>query len=143
MVSIQSAWRGYQNRRQYFHLKTKLKQNHPYFSPDEFKETIHKCQPLEPELSKGTHGYASGANYTGQWLGGFRHGKGMMCWPDGSEFIGEWKFGFPAGNGKFLHFDGDSYEGQWRNPYVIINGSVCLTKRSSTSTDFRDGFGNI
>jgi hypothetical protein len=140
---IQSYWRGFQSRRQYQHLKTKLKQNHPYFTTEEFMETIHKGRPLEKGLSKGNHQYSSGAYYTGQWLGGFRHGKGMMCWPDGSEFIGDWNFGFPTGKGKFLHFDGDSFEGQWRNPFVIINGSICLTKRSSTSTDFADGFGNI
>ena len=32
--------------------------------------------------------FKNGAVYNGEWLGGFRHGKGQMKWPDGAMYEG-------------------------------------------------------
>jgi hypothetical protein len=32
--------------------------------------------------------YKSGANYNGEWKGGFRHGKGTMNYVDGAKYEG-------------------------------------------------------
>jgi hypothetical protein len=37
--------------------------------------------------------YKSGAKYKGEWLGGFRHGKGTMTWPDSASYEGDWVLG--------------------------------------------------
>lgn len=55
--------------------------------------------------------YKSGAIYNGEWLGGFRHGKGKMKWLDGTIYEGEWSYGQAYGQGKFIHINNDTYEG--------------------------------
>ena len=40
------------------------------------------------KIEKRKYGYKDGAEYDGQWLGGFRHGKGIMKWPDGALYNG-------------------------------------------------------
>lgn len=51
--------------------------------------------------------YKTGAKYTGEWLGGFRHGFGTMEWPDGASYQGQWLQGKAEGYGRFLHVNGD------------------------------------
>jgi len=140
VIRIQSCWRGYQNRLQYRHLKFKFKRNHDYFSTEEFLETISACKFLAKRLTNRSFDYSNGASYTGQWVGGFRHGKGFMCWNDGSEFYGMWYFGMPFGNGKFIHFDGEVYEGDWRNHNIFMNNSLSI---KTLPLEIKDGFGNF
>ena len=45
----------------------------------------------------------SGAQYTGQWLQGFRHGRGEIKFWDGSTYVGDWYLGYACGYGKFTH----------------------------------------
>ena len=45
----------------------------------------------------------TGAKYEGQWLGGFRHGKGRMKFADGAVYEGDWYLGHALGEGKFTH----------------------------------------
>ena len=140
VILIQSCWRGYQNRLQYRHLKSKFKRNYDYFSTEEFLETIRPGKFLATKLTKQSYDYTNGASYTGQGLGGFRHGKGLMYWNDGSEFIGQWYFGMPFGYGKFTHTDGEKFEGEWRNPYIYLNNSLST---KNYPLEIKDGFSNI
>jgi len=39
----------------------------------------------------GVYHFTSGAEYTGQWTKGKRHGKGKIQYPDGSFYDGEWE----------------------------------------------------
>ena len=57
--------------------------------------------------------YTSGAIYTGEWLGGFRHGEGKIYFADGSYYEGEWNLGKAHGKGILKSQTGDSYEGNW------------------------------
>jgi hypothetical protein len=43
---------------------------------------------MKNEVRKYT--YKSGAVYSGEWWGGFRHGVGRMRWGDGATYDGEW-----------------------------------------------------
>ena len=52
-------------------------------------------------LIEGTHTYPSGAEYTGQWKGGMRFGKGLMTWKDKSSYHGEWQYNQIFGEGTF------------------------------------------
>ena len=55
-----------------------------YFYEHEFWAAISKIR-LAKTIQIRDHEYTSGANYSGEWLGGFRHGKGTMTWKDGGK----------------------------------------------------------
>jgi len=61
-----------------------------YFLPSEYWETITKklYNRNEAMVEKSYVYKVSGAKYTGQWKGGFRHGSGTMVWPDGASYQG-------------------------------------------------------
>uniref|UniRef100_A0A8C7JUU4 Alsin Rho guanine nucleotide exchange factor ALS2 n=1 Tax=Oncorhynchus kisutch TaxID=8019 RepID=A0A8C7JUU4_ONCKI len=60
------------------------------------------------------------ASYSGRWLSGKPHGKGIMKWPDGRKFTGTFKQGLEDGYGdgimpnKILN-KSDRYQGHWRD----------------------------
>jgi len=69
---------------------------------------------LQEQLVVRTYRYrTSGATYEGQWLGGFRHGRGTMKFRDGAVYEGTWYLGRAHGYGKFTHVQGETYEGDW------------------------------
>ena len=83
-----------------------------YFLEEEFWETVSSTRIYDPkaELVEKEHIYkCSGARYSGQWLGGFRHGKGTMKWKDGATYTGTWEMGRAYGSGVFTHTKGEVY----------------------------------
>jgi hypothetical protein len=82
-----------------------------YFTVDENRETLSKTKIYNPRAKPvvKNHSYKTGSSYQGEWLGGFRHGKGTMVWQDGAKYEGEWNLGYANGNGTFYHIDGDKY----------------------------------
>ena len=44
-----------------------------------------------PKEMKGKVEYADGSTYSGEWVKGMRHGKGVYNWKDGSKYEGEWQ----------------------------------------------------
>ncbi len=91
------------------------KQASKYFLEEEQKEfLLGTFQTNQKPYIKKVN-YRNGGTYQGQWLGGFRHGRGTMTWADGAVYEGEWNYGQAFGQGKFTHVDGDVYEGQWSN----------------------------
>ena len=66
-----------------------------------------------------THGsivYDDGTQYTGEWVNGWRHGRGWCKWKDGRGYAGQWIRGQPEGPGKFTWPDGSWYHGE------VVNG---------------------
>ena len=58
-----------------------------YFLEEEFWETISKTKVFDTNTRPNVSEYrykCSGAVYSGQWIGGFRHGEGTMTWNDGA-----------------------------------------------------------
>ena len=43
----------------------------------------------------------TGTHYDGEWLQGFRHGKGKMTFSDRATYDGEWFLGYAQGYGTF------------------------------------------
>jgi len=72
-------------------------------------------ESIESIQRKGPHRFATGAVYTGDWLGNQRHGYGRQTWQDGAIFEGEWQENRAEGKGRFVHQDADTYAGEWRN----------------------------
>ena len=71
---------------------------------------------LASQLNESQYRYrTSGALYEGQWLGGFRHGRGKMHFRDGATYEGTWYLGRAQGYGKFTKVKGEMYEGEWAN----------------------------
>lgn len=114
-------------------LKKTLRVKKKYFLDEEFWETISKTRPYNSKASKVNKEYlfkCSSAKYVGEWLSGFRHGKGVMQWLDGARYEGEWALGRACGKGIFTHTKGEIYDGIWVNDkahgyglYVHSNGA--------------------
>ena len=69
---------------------------------------------LKMSLKKKIYEYKKSKGvYEGQWLGGFRHGKGKMIFNDQAVYEGDWFLGKANGHGKFTHQHGEIYEGNW------------------------------
>lgn len=77
-------------------LKKTQRVKKKYFLDEEFRETVSKLRRFNPkgQIANKEYQYkCSGAKYYGEWLGGFRHGKGVMQWADGARYEGEWNLG--------------------------------------------------
>jgi len=53
--------------------------------------------------------------YTGEWDGNSRHGKGINVMLDGGTYEGYWLNDKKNGFGRFIHLDGDVYLGYWKD----------------------------
>ena len=96
-----------------------------YFIKEDFYETVSKnIFKADRELVNKKYIYKSGAIYVGQWLGGFRHGKGEMVFPDKSKYTGSFNLGNAHGDGIFEFPDGGTYEGQWYGNCSHGNGTL-------------------
>lgn len=127
IFKLQALCRGHLERKQYNFLRSMCANKFQYFSKNDLFLTLsHKSMtlPIIEELSIRNYTYPSGAIYSGQWLGGFRHGIGTMKWPDTCSYSGNWQFGHPYGKGKFVYYDGDSFEGTWVNPYPVQGNTL-------------------
>jgi MORN repeat len=62
-----------------------------YFTIDELKETMGQSSAYNPtgnREERPTYTFKTGAKYTGQWVGGYRDGKGIQVWADGARYEG-------------------------------------------------------
>ena len=53
--------------------------------------------------------------YTGSWLTGKRHGRGLQRWRSGDEYEGDWDANRMQGQGVYRYADGRRYEGPWHD----------------------------
>merc|ERR1711988_224140 len=51
--------------------------------------------------------------YSGEWVDGMRHGKGMLYGKGGELYDGDWANNSRHGEGKQVYSNGDTYEGSW------------------------------
>lgn len=64
----------------------------------------------------GTYIYRkTGSRYDGQFLGGLRHGSGIMYFVNGDVYKGDWRNDKINGLGVFHAANGDRYEGEFRD----------------------------
>ena len=66
-----------------------------YFQDSDYYETIDPKNKIDldklDQLETRVYEYKeSQATYSGQWIGGFRHGQGSMVFRDGTSFTGQW-----------------------------------------------------
>ena len=74
----------------------------------------------------------TGAEYTGQWYQGMKHGQGVQLYPDGSKYEGEFAKGFEHGQGKKNYANNTSFEGRFR--FGRKDGPGTMTDADGTAT---------
>ena len=74
----------------------------------------YDCPLANTTLTIREMSYSGGETYSGQWLGGLRHGHGTMLSQDES-YEGDWEYNIAEGKGKLTHANGDTYEGYFSN----------------------------
>lgn len=79
---------------------------------------------------KGIWQRPDGTNYTGQFVGGLKHGKGVQLYLDGGTYNGEWAKGFEHGQGVRKYPDGSVFEGRFR--FGRRDGQGVLTHKDGT-----------
>ena len=127
IVKIQAHWRGKVRRMRYQKIRDEHRKKSTTFLIGDTMETVSRRRVIElrllfemnstevsDQLEVRKHRYrTSGATYEGQWLGGFRHGRGTMYFKDGSTYEGTWCLGYSHGYGKYTQVKGETYEGEW------------------------------
>lgn len=90
----------------------------------------------------GSHTYASGATYTGDWVSGKRSGQGVGVSNDGAKYVGEWLNDRFHGIGTLSFSSGDFYKGQFSDGF--FNGKGIYTWKSGDKYDgqYVNGYAN-
>jgi hypothetical protein len=131
ILAIQKLFRGFVQRARFRKSRvTYATKKSKYFRINESKETINPKNQLATKIVTKDHTYTTGAIYSGEWLGGLRHGCGSMKWPDGAQYHGQWSYNAAHGTGTFTFADGDQYCGNWRNNMCHGQGSYLNSKNT-------------
>ena len=122
LYKIKNALLTFQRRQIYQNMLKKFRENQKIFTYAEYIETLSPTQlfSLSSKKTNYTYKYKSGAIYTGEWVGGFRHGIGTMTWPEGITYEGNWAFGQAEGQGKLTYQSGQYLIGNFM--YNKLNG---------------------
>lgn len=120
--------------------------NQGYFCQEELFETLGDNILKTMEQSEGSYTYNSEAIYSGSWLGGFRHGRGLMKWKDGTYYEGEWNLGYAEGRGMLVYSNGDYMRGNFfynkLNGYgECYNNELCYEYKGFWENDLQCGEG--
>jgi len=99
-----------------------------YVWPDSDKYTGEFLDGLAH--GKGVYYYSNGERSTGEFRNGIRNGQITHTWPNGQQYIGESRNGYWVGKGIIAYVSGDRYEGQWSDSkkngqgiYIWLDGS--------------------
>jgi hypothetical protein len=76
--------------------------------------------------------------YTGHWLGGERHGEGIMLWDDGDTYEGQFVHDKRNGQGKYTYVSGNVYEGSWVDDKKHGHGTYLWTSGSKYTGEYKD-----
>ena len=119
---IKNSLLSFKKRQIYKNMLTKFHESQKTFTYEEYIETLSntKIFSFKDKKSNFTYKYKSGAEYKGEWLGGFRHGIGTMIWTDGVVYEGSWAFGQAEGLGKLTYPSGQYLKGNFM--YNKLNG---------------------
>ena len=138
IIRVQTVIRGFLERRKYRIKKSLHEGTGKYFTAEEAKETVGGAYQHDAEVKERDYTYKNGAIYSGQWLGGLRHGKGTMTWRDGARYEGKWQYNMAAGEGKFFHIGGDIYDGKWMGNKANGFGTYMNTKGARYEGNWKD-----
>ena len=139
VIRIQAFVRRILSRKaikEYVEMRDTYRMHARYFTRDELFETLsNKYGPPNPKqstniksiLKSKQHQYANGGVYTGEWMGGFRQGKGRMEWSDSASYEGMWELGYASGQGVFTDCLGNRYQGSFKMSMAHGQGTYTNT----------------
>merc|ERR1712038_706349 len=64
---------------------------------------------------RGVNTFANGDTYVGEWVNDTRHGEGELTWVTGRRYVGSMVAGRMEGKGEMTWPSGDQYIGDWEN----------------------------
>jgi len=79
----------------------------------EFNQMYKELHSLLGVKKTDTQKYATGQQYSGEYVDGLFHGKGTFTFLDGSAYKGEWQNGLKHGKGFLRTAKGVVYTGEW------------------------------
>ena len=81
------------------------------------ESSLPPCQGENTQWTNcfGTHTFAYGGKYVGEWKDGIPHGQGTETSPDGRKYVGEYKDGKFHGQGTYTFADGTKEVGEFKN----------------------------
>ena len=88
---------------------------------------------------QGTHTYADGNKYVGEFRGGKPNGQGTATFANGSKFVGEFRDGKLHGQGTITYADGEEYVGEFRVGKYNGRGTITLADGNKYVGEFRVG----
>lgn len=77
--------------------------------------------------------------YTGKWLRGQPHGRGIIVLDNGAVYDCEWRDGLPNGHGTSKLPNGDNYNGNWKDGRFDGQGLLTYSDGSFYNGEFKDG----
>ena len=75
--------------------------------PSDQSERYHNCF--------GTHTYASGSKYVGEFKDNKINGQGSLTYVNGGKYVGEWRDSKRNGQGTYTYANGDTHTGEWKD----------------------------
>ena len=122
LYKIKNTLLTFQRRQIYKNMLKKYRESQQIFTYAEYIETLSNTKLFSFFYKKTNfnYKYKSRAEYTGDWVGGFRHGNGTMVWPEGIKYEGKWSLGQAEGQGKLTYPSGQYLIGNFM--YNKLNG---------------------
>ncbi len=90
----------------------------------------------------GSHTYASGATYAGEWVSGKRSGQGTGVSNDGAKYVGEWLNDRFHGVGTLTFSSGDVYKGQFSDGFFNGRGTYVWKSGDKYDGNYVNGSAN-
>ena len=86
--------------------------------------------------------WKNGAHYVGEFKSDFANGKGTMTWPNGDKYIGQHKNGKANGKGIFQWSNGDEYVGEHKDDRAHGYGTMKYENGSKYIGQHKNGKAN-
>jgi hypothetical protein len=106
-------------------------------------EWVGVMPPLREQCpdGRGTHIFADGSVYIGQWKAGQRHGTGRMQQACGDCYTGQFKHDKYHGSGVLVHANGSRFKGVFAHGMQHGSGTFTMADGSKYCADFETGTG--
>ena len=86
----------------------------------------------------GSHTFASGSKYVGEYKDGKRNGQFIVTYANGSKYVGEFKGNQKNGRGTSTFADGDKYVGEYKDGKYNGQGTYTAANGNKYVGEFKD-----
>lgn len=101
---------------------------------------LPNCSSSQPfDNCYGSHTFATGNTYVGEWQNNKYNGQGTFYWSSGDIYVGEFKNGKRDGQGIYTFVSGDKYVGEFKDDKKNGHGTYYYLADNSHNGDIYDG----